>query len=182
MKKLCLRLCLGLFLLGGLGIFRLNNLNEIPVRLENYSTFNLVEIYVLGAVMSALAYPIYPEVAIEHMSLYSKTKEDRESDFFLQSEVVSNAIDDYSSPKKLVWSADNYMFGNSEARYALALNGATLFKHDDTVSIKVPVEYPRNTVAKLLPGIEVQEGLFWVLQKKGWYFPGQITWTHKLQN
>ena len=82
MKKLCLGLCLGLFLLGGLGIFRLNNLNEIPVRLENYSTFNLVEIYVLGAVMSALAYPIYPEVAIEHMSLYSKTKEDRESDFF----------------------------------------------------------------------------------------------------
>ena len=83
MKKLCLGLCLGFFLLGGLGIFRLNNLNEIPVRLENYSTFNLVEIYVLGAVMSALAYPIYPEVAIEHMSLYSKTKEDRESDFFL---------------------------------------------------------------------------------------------------
>ena len=74
------------------------------------------------------------------------------------------------------------MFGNSEARYALALNGATLFKNDDTVSIKVPVEYPRNTVAKLLPGIEVQEGLFWVLQKKGWYFPGEITWTHKLQN
>ena len=82
MKKLFIGLFLCVFLLSGFGLFRLNELNKIPINVENFSTYNLVEIYVLGIVMSVLAYPIYPEMAIEHLALYSKTKKDRTSYFF----------------------------------------------------------------------------------------------------
>ena len=67
------------------GLYRLNELNKIEVSPENYSTYNLVEIYALGLIMSALAYPIYPEIAVAHLALYSKHKEKQESDFFLAS-------------------------------------------------------------------------------------------------
>ena len=30
------------------------------------------------------------------------------------------------------------------------------------------------------PEISVQEGLFWVLQQRGWYHTGTMTWTHSL--
>ena len=102
MKKAIIGFCLFIFLFSGFGLYRLNELNKIPVEVNNFSTFNLVEIYVLGIVMSVLAYPIYPEMAIEHLALYSKTKKDRTSDFFLKSEVVSKAIKNYTSPKRLV--------------------------------------------------------------------------------
>jgi hypothetical protein len=162
------------------GLYRLNELNKIPVKIENYSTVNLVEIYALGLAMSALAYPIYPEIAVEHLSLYKKQKVDREDDFFMQSEVVRQAIENYKRPTMLVWDANDYMFGNSEARVALAFNGAVLSKSGKTISIDVPIRYPRNSLVTLLPGLQVQEGLFWVLQEKGWYYPGTMTWTHTL--
>ena len=182
MKKLFIGLFLCVFVLSGFGLFRLNELNKIPINVENFSTYNLVEIYVLGIVMSVLAYPIYPEMAIEHLALYSKTKKDRTSDFFLKSEVVSKAIKNYTSPKRLVWNIKAYKLGHKEARVALALNGSTLFKQGKEISIKVPIEYPKETLAKLAPGIEVQEGLFWVLQQKGWYHTGTMTWKYKLEN
>ena len=152
----------------------------MPVSVENFSTYNLLEIYVLGIVMSALAYPIYPEIAIEHMSLYSRTKSPRESDFFMNSEVVLKAIENYSEPVILVWNMSDYMIGNSEARVALALNGATLIKSDNNVTVRVPIRYPRYAFAELLPFVRVQEGLFWILQQKGWYHTGVMTWTHVL--
>lgn len=166
--------CISLFT--AIGLYRLNELNKIPVRVENYSTYNLVEIYVLGVVMSALAYPIYPEIAIEHMSLYWRSKSSRESDFFLHSRVVQKAIKNYSKPVMLVWDMSDYMIGKSEARVALALNGATLTKKGDEVTVEVPIRYPRYAMAKLLPFVRVQEGLFWVLQQKGWYHTGVMTW------
>ncbi len=180
MKKAIICFCLFIFLFSGFGLYRLNELNKIPVEVNNFSNFNLVEIYVLGIVMSVLAYPIYPEMAIEHLALYSKTKKDRTSDFFLKSEVVSKAIKNYTSPKRLVWNIKAYTLGHREARVALALNGSTLFKQGKEISIKVPIEYPKETLAKLMPGIEVQEGLFWVLQQKRWYHTGTMTWSHKI--
>ena len=166
--------CISLFT--AIGLYRLNELNKIPVRVENYSTYNLVEIYVLGVVMSALAYPFYPEIAIEHMSLYSRSKSSRESDFFLNSRVVQKAITNYSKPVMLEWDMSDYMIGNSEARVALALNGATLTKRGNEVSVEVPIRYPRYAMADLLPFVRVQEGLFWVLQQKGWYNTGVMIW------
>lgn len=167
-----------LFLLTSVGLYRLNELNKIPVDVDNYSTINLVEIYVLGMVMSALAYPIYPEIAIEHMALYSEDKPQRHSNFFMTSKVVQSAIKNYKSPKVLSWPSSDYMIGNPEARVALALNGATLIKDNDTVRIEVPIRYPRNSLVELLPMVKVQEGLFWVLQQKGWYHTGTMVWTY----
>jgi len=169
-----------IFLLIGIALYRLDKLNEIPVSVENYSTYNLVEIYVLGIAMSVLGYPIYPEVAVEHLSLMSHEKEERESDFFMKSKVVQKAITNYEKPTLLAWDNSAYMFGNPEARVALALNGATLIKDAQKISIKVPVRYPQNSIAPLLPGIKIQEGLFWVLQEKGWYHPGVMIWKHEL--
>jgi hypothetical protein len=169
-----------LFLFASVGLYRLNELNKIPVDVDNYSTYNLIEIYILGVVMSGLAYPIYPEIAIEHMALYSKDKPQRHSNFFMSSKVVQNAVDNYSKPVMLTWHADSYMFGNPEARVALALNGAVLSKTTDEIHIDVPIKYPRNSLVKLLPMVEVQEGLFWVLQQKGWYHTGTMTWTYEI--
>ena len=182
MKKLFIGLFLCVFLLSGFGLFRLNELNKIPIKVENFSTYNLVEIYVLGIVMSVLGYPLYPEVAIEHFSLMSKEKADRRSDFFMESKVVLEAIENYKKPTMLLWPSTNYMIGYPEARVALALNGATLIKEGKDISIEVPIKYPRYSIATLLPGVKVQEGLFWVLQEKGWYHTGTMTWKHKMKN
>ena len=180
MKKFIIRFAIFLLLFGGIGLYRLNELNKIPIKVENFSTYNLVEIYVLGIVMSVLGYPLYPEVAVEHLSLLSREKGERQSDFFMKSKVVQKAIKDYEKPTLLAWDNSAYMIGHPEARVALALNGATLFKDGQKISIEVPIKYPRNAVAPLLPGIEIQEGLFWVLQEKGWYHPGVMMWTHNL--
>ena len=179
MKALAtITLCFFLFVSAGL--YRLDQLNKIPVEVDNYSTYNLIEIYILGVVMSAFAYPVYPEIAIEHMALYSEDKPSRHSNFFMSSKVVQKAVDNYSKPVMLVWHADSYMFGNPEARVALALNGAVLSKTMNEIRIDVPIKYPRNSLVKLLPMVEVQEGLFWVLQQKGWYHTGTMTWTHAI--
>ena len=178
--KLILRILVVLVFLFSIGLYRLNELNKVPVKVENFSTYNLAEIYALGAVMSALAYPIYPEIAIEHMALYFKKKSKSKSDFFMSSKVVQKAIKQYTKPTMLVWDSKAYMFGNSEARVALALNGAILTKNKNQITIEVPIKYPRYAVAKLLPGIKINEGLFWVLQEKGWYHTGVMTWTHNL--
>lgn len=72
MKRFVTVVCIFMFFSVGTGLFRLNQLNQIPIHVDNFSTLNLIEIYLLGIVMSAIAYPIYPEIAIERMSLYSK--------------------------------------------------------------------------------------------------------------
>ena len=180
MKKFIIRFAIFLLLFAGVGLYRLNELNKIPIKVENFSTYNLVEIYVLGIVMSVLGYPLYPEVAVEHLSLMSREKGARQSDFFMESRVVQKAIKNYEKPTLLAWNNSAYMIGHPEARVALALNGATLFKDGQKISIEVPIKYPRNAIAPLLPGIKIQEGLFWLLQEKGWYHPGVMIWTHNL--
>ena len=180
MKNFFIKLTILIILLSGLGLYRLNELNKIPIKVENFSTYNLVEIYVLGIVMSVLGYPLYPEVAVEHLSLMFREKGQRQSDFFMEPKLVQRAIKNYEKPTLLAWDNSAYMIGNPEARVALALNGAKLFKDGQKISIEVPIKYPRNAIAPLLPGIKIQEGLFWVLQEKGWYHPGVMIWDHNL--
>ena len=74
MRGFLIKFMLFTAILVGVGLYRLNELDKIPVKVENHSTVNLVEIYILGLVMSALAYPIYPEIAVEHLSLIKKKK------------------------------------------------------------------------------------------------------------
>ena len=141
------------FLICGIGLYRLNELNETPIKVENFSTYNLVEIYALGLIMSVLGYALYPEVAIEHLSLYTPEKHAKKSDFFMKSKVVQEAISNYEGPTKLTWNNSVYMIGHPEARVALALNGATLIKKGKEILIKVPIGYPQNAIAPLLPGL-----------------------------
>ena len=115
MKNFFIKLTILIILLSGLGLYRLNELNKIPIKVENFSTYNLVEIYVLGIVMSVLGYPLYPEVAVEHLSLMSREKGERQSDFFMESKVVLKAIKDYEKPTLLAWDNSAYMIGNPEA-------------------------------------------------------------------
>ena len=182
MKKVIISFCICIFLFSGFGLYRLHELNKIQVNVENFTTYNLIEIYVLGIFMSVLGYPLYPEVAIEHLSLMSndKDKGERKSDFFMESTVVRKAIENYQKPTKLLWNDTNYIIGHPEARVALALNGAVLTKEGKNISIEVPIRYPRYSIASLLPGVRVQEGLFWVLQQKGWYHSGTMTWSHTI--
>lgn len=177
-----LRVLLALPLILLFGLFRLDQLNKTPIHAENFSTYNAVEIYALGAVMSALAYPIYPEIAEEHMALYVKHKQDKRSCFFMQSAYVREKVGSYTQPTILSWNSSAYMLGNPEARVSLALNGAMLFKSKNIVWVEVPIKYPRNSLVKLAPFIEIQEGLFWILQQRGWYHTGTVRWICALNN
>ena len=51
-----------------------------------------------------------------------------ESNFFLQSKVVKEAINNYTKPTNLYWHPSNYVIGNPEARVSLTFNGAKLIK------------------------------------------------------
>ena len=76
-------------------LYRLDHLNSVPITLSNFSWLNKAEIYVLGLALGVAGYPLYPEVAREHLMMYrpfpDKTKV-IESIFFRGSPTVENAI------------------------------------------------------------------------------------------
>ena len=64
----------------------------------------------------------------------------------------------------------------AEARIALALNGGHLDCSSGVPTIYVDITYPRYSMATFLkiqgvPLIQIQEGLFYELIDRGWYFP-----------
>ena len=184
-----------LSLLMALGVYRLDSLNAKPIEPSNFSWGNKVEIYALGVIMSLLATPIYPEVAREHMMLYTPFDEDPKiinNDFFMRSSLIQNAVRQAKStgqPYRLAWSANAYQFSfdtakYQEARIALALNGGHVRVEADKIIVRVKIGYPKNSFAPLLsiPGfgvIGIQEGLFWVLQQEKWYHTGYVEWVAK---
>lgn len=141
-------------------------------------------IYGLNFFMSVVAYPIYPEVAKESFYLMFKTEEDPrvfEDDFFLGSERIQKALKNKKS--EVAWSGSEYILGNKESRYALALNPCKLrtkeFENFSEISVEVPVNYPKKYRAVLLKvpfEIAVEEGLFHYLQKEKWLFPYKAVW------
>ncbi len=177
-------------ILAAFGLYRLNELNAKPIEISQFSWINKVEIYALGTLMSIAAWPIYPEVAREHMMLYAPFDEDPKvikDDFFMQSIVVQQAIQKAASTKKshrLAWPASAYILSfddkkYQEARIALALNGAYLRIEEGQVAVTIKIAYPRKSLAPLIviPGlgvISVDEGLFWILQQEGWYHTGHV--------
>ena len=94
----------------------------------------------------------------------------------MESKLVRQEVSNYVKPKLISWDTSTYMIGHPEARFSLALNGATLKIKDNRIFFEVPIKYPKNSLVKLLPFIRVEEGLFWVLQEKGWYYPGIFIW------
>jgi len=178
--------------LGVLGIVRIHYLNQKPSNPSEFSWINKAEIYSLGIVMSVIAYPLYPEIAREHLMLYSpfegETKKIND-DFFLKSTRVQKAIKQAKNSGKEVrlwWPASDYelkldMDQYWESRVALAFNGGWLRIEGDQAIARIPIRYPKRAFAPLftVPGIGtfgVQEGLFWVLQQEGWYHTGEVEW------
>lgn len=190
-KKLIISLVL-LSMLSVIGLYRLNSLNSTPIAQANFSWINKAEIYVLGIVMSAIAYPIYPEVAREHMMMYrpfEKGPKVIESSFFRGSPVVEKAIQiaqKSGKPYRLAWPANTYKLSFNpeeykEARIALALNGGYVRVENGRAIVRIKIIYPHKSFAPLIHingigTIGVEEGLYWILQKEGWLYTGDVDW------
>jgi len=185
--KLAKRTFLAVLLLLALsfaGLQRLNHLSARPVELSEFSWFNKVEIYTAYVLMNVLGAPLYPEIAKEAslMLLPSSERQEMtfESDFFLESRFIQNALDNYSEPVRLAWPPNSYGLGNAETRIALALNTGTLHVEDGKAKVSVPCTWPKQSLVNVgLPGlldIRVQEGLFWILEQEGWIYPYTAVW------
>ena len=185
-------------LFAAVGLIRLDALNQKPSDPAQFSWLNKAEVYTLGIVMSVLAYPIYPEVAKDHLSLYVPNHGEPKrynDDFFLKSSVVRDAINKAIQAKKevrLYWSVNDYRLSLNpedywEARVALAFNGGWLWVEGEQAVARIPIAYPKRALAPRvsIPGIgtlAVQEGLFWVLQQEGWYHTGEVEWVANIPN
>ena len=187
MVKLAKRTFLAVLLLLALsfaGLQRLNHLSARPVELSEFSWFNKVEIYTAYVLMNVLGAPLYPEIAKEASLMLLPSSEGQEmtfeSDFFLESRFIQNALDNYSEPVRLAWPPNSYGLGNAETRIALALNTGTLHVEDGKAKVSVPCTWPKQSLVNVgLPGlldIRVQEGLFWVLEQEGWIHPYTAIW------
>tara|TARA_R110000803_G_C11865265_1_gene307706 strand:- start:55 stop:618 length:564 start_codon:yes stop_codon:yes gene_type:complete len=164
-------------------LFRLHSLNKTTIHPDNFSTWNKIEIYTLGWVMSTIAQPLYPETSYEHQLLFEQGPDIiKQGDFFLKSTTVQDAIKlakVTGHPIRLSWPSSIYNFNPThywETRIALALNNARLSLYKDEVQIKVSISYPKNSYAPLIGGVGVEEGLFWILQQAGWYHTKKLTW------
>ena len=173
-------------------LYRLDHLNSIPITPSHFSWLNKAEIYVLGLALGLAGYPLYPEVAREHLMMYrpfSDTPKVIKSDFFRGSPIVENAIRKakaLGNPYRLAWPSSTYKLSfdpdkYKEARIALALNGGYVRVEGDKVIVSIDIKYPQKSFAPLIPikglgTIGVEEGLFWVLQKEGWLHSGKVEW------
>ena len=173
-------------------LYRLDHLNSVPITLSNFSWLNKAEIYVLGLALGVAGYPLYPEVAREHLMMYrpfSDTPKIIESDFFRGSPVVERAIQrskKTGKPYRLAWPSSTYKLSfdpdeYKEARIALALNGGYVRVEGNKVIVGIDIKYPQKSFAPLIPikgvgTIGVEEGLFWVLQREGWLHSGAVEW------
>jgi len=187
---------LTMVLLSAFGLYRLNTLNQMPLNTASFSTLNKLEIYVLGLVMSVAAFPLYPEVAREHLMLYrpfNGKPKIIEDDFFLRSKVVREAVikaRESGREIRLWWPTSAYTLSVDpqkywEARIALAFNGGWVSVSGDEVRARIPIAYPEKAFAPLIsvPGVGtlgVQEGLFNILQQVGWYHTGEAIWIGRL--
>lgn len=197
MGKKIVAIFLSLILLTSAGLYRLSVLNQKPSDPAEFTLVNKIEIYLLGLVMSGVAYPLYPEVSREHLALYwpSAKIEQINDDFFMRSVVVQDAIIKAISTGKeyrLQWPITSYTLAFDsdsywESRVALAFNGGWLRVEGDEVIARIPIAYPKRALAPLievpvLGTLAVQEGLFWVLQQEGWYHTKEVEWLAPLNS
>lgn len=181
--------------------------NDNPSML--FSTKDKIGILGLNLIMGSCGYFFYPEVAKENLMMIFPAPPNNvrvyNSDFAIKSIKVRKILSIFinklqikknniiqMSEKKLVWHPKDYIFGSKEARYALALNSAIInakaYKEKLSwiinVTIKVKCEYPKNSLITLIPEpkLEIEEGLFWVLQETGFLNPYIAEWTFKINS
>jgi hypothetical protein len=169
------------------GYLRLNDLNNNA----SYTDAELKEVYAIGLIMPAIAFPFFPEAATEHMGLMThggKTVSDNNK-FFLRSKVVMAAMRsacENGAAVPLSWNLSTYAIRPDyqsyvEARTALALNGAVAHCQNGRPTVRIKVDYPRRAMAKFIvindfPVLQIQEGMFNALEEKGWYIPYTYEW------
>lgn len=189
-------LLVALIFLVMIGFIRVHQLNQKPSDPSAFSWFNKAEVYTLGLLMVAIAYPLYPEISREHLMLYSPFNGETtviHDDFFLRSLKVQKAVDEAARTGKEVrlwWSNRDYEFRLDfdkywESRVALAFNGGWLRVEGKKVIARIPIKYPKRAFAPFfsVPFIGtfgIQEGLFWVLQEEGWYHTGEVEWVAEI--
>jgi hypothetical protein len=166
--------------------------DEYMNKIESGQALNFKEktsIYGLNFFMSVIAFPIYPEVAKESFYLMLETEDGTrvfEDDFFMGSQKIRNALT--KKTPTVAWGGAEYLLGNKESRYALALNPCSLrvkeFEDYSEVSVEVPIRYPEKYRAVLLKvpfEIAVEEGLFHYLQEENWLHPYKAIWKTTLK-
>jgi len=141
--------------------------------IEKFSLFDKAGIYGLNIIMGVVAYPFYPEVSIETLSLmFSNESGERSfsSSFLMKSRKIKNEVEravikleksnkqSISEKVKITWRAGEYVMGSKEARVALALNPCELTisvkKGKDKIKISVEgktnIAYPKRSRIILL--------------------------------
>lgn len=173
-----------------------------PESISSFSAREKLGIYGLNLMMSLSAYPKYPEVSKETILMILPAPlggiRTFQSDFALNSRSVCNLVKQWNMrlenektnkvrfKSRLHWHAKDYALGNSEARYALALNPCTISmlatrqssKWLLDIRLRVECKYPQHSNVTLIthPKLQVEEGLFWVLQQAEWLFPYTAEW------
>ena len=186
-------LSISLIFIATLRLVRLHSLNQKQIELDNFYTFELVEIYLLGIAMAVLGYPLFPEAAEEHFRLMlqhdKRAPIEANGGFFLKSKVVNSGAKQACREQRTVnlrWNASAYeaTFNYSrytEARASLALNGGSITCESGIPYALINISYPKNAKVTFVrlggyPIIQVQEGLFHLLEQKGWYQSYHYKW------
>jgi len=166
---------------------------EYMAKIDSGKDLSLKEktsIYGLNFFMCIIAFPIYPEVAKESFYLMFKTEDGRrvfEDDFFMESQKIKDGLKKRDS--SVSWNMSEYVCGNKESRYALALNPCNLsikkFDEYTEITVEVAVTYDKKTRAVLVNDpfeIAVEEGLFLYLQREEWFHSYTAIWQTTVKN
>jgi hypothetical protein len=150
---------------------------------DELSFIEKLNVYNLNILISAVSFPVYPEIGMESFLLIFPDNDKQrtfKSDFFLKSDLIQKAI--AQNDKFVTWSGKYYL-NFKEARVALALNPCILKWEVNGSKIsymaKVKVRYPENSKTLLVNypiKFYIQEGLFNYLQKEGWLHPYTAIW------
>lgn len=182
--------------------YRVDNLNEKLISKGPYSfSFSeKVSIYLLGFHMCLFGMPIYPEIAKEQFLLQFPGPKNRvfHSSFAMKSEKIKEVVSDYS--KTLMMTTSNkerhilvskriiFNYTTDNKRVVLALNPCYISGEakkeggiwELSMQAKVNVLYPQKSRIPLFSILRktfyIEEGLFWMLQQNGWFFPYTAIW------
>lgn len=143
-------------------------------------------VYGINLAACIVAFPVVPEAAMEMgLMMFPCANEERVFDgsFFMNSQVVQNAIKSGKATGLLQWYQKHYNITHSESRIAIALNMSTYEIKGDSIYIKTPIRYPkkcRSTFISYPVTIRIEEGLFRYLDEEGWLFGYDAYWKAKI--
>jgi hypothetical protein len=160
---------------------------------DAFSTREKFGIWGLNFYQGLLGAVVYPEAATETLLLALPSPvggvREWDSEFPLGSKRVQQQLKSITAeltrrpgthvreygPRPISWNSRHYVLGDSESRYALALNDAQLWVSakplettwELTVTVECSIAYPCSSRICLLqePRLEIEEGLYWLLQE-----------------